>query len=229
MPQDRQFDYEYLRDLMREHPRWSLRQLAQAITRHERESRQDPTYPHVTVSAVASARYRYRDTWKDAGDKIPESKQSPANRTQPFANLPPEHWWDQRIQNLRVLTRMARGDPEVPTRNRRLAESMARKLRDGKQVIDVDHSGKPYIRNARADEVDGEGNIIAYTAKYPGLTNSQWKALETPEHRRAAADRWLREDWDGADAVPSDVASGIVELVRRAGARDFEEAERRRA
>jgi len=229
MPTERQFDYDYLRNLMRDNPRWSLRQLASALTEHEREIRNDPDYPHITVSAVASARYRYRDTWSDSGDNIPAAKQSPANRTQPFANLPTEHWWDQRIQNLRILTRIARGDPHIPPRKQKLAESMARKLQEKRQVIDLSALGKPYIRDARADELDGEGNLIAYSAKYPGLSAAQWKALESPEHRRVAADRWLREDWDGADLaiIPSEVAEGIKELIRRSG--DTGEAEKRRA
>lgn len=226
MPQERQFDYDYLRDLMRDNPRWTLRQLAVAITQHEREVRSDPSYPHVTVSAVASVRYRYRDAWGESGDAIPESKHSPANRTQPFANLPPEHWWDQKVQNLRVLSRLARGESSIPDRKRRLAESMARKLRDSSQVVDLDGSGKPYIRDARPDELDGEGRIISYAARYPGLTNTQWRKLETPEHRRVAADRWLREDWDGADAVTPEVAAGITELIRRSQDASLQEAKR---
>lgn len=53
-------------------------------------------------------RYRYRDTWTEQGDKIPVSKNSPANRSQPFCNLPKAHYHAYEIQALRTLGTMAR-------------------------------------------------------------------------------------------------------------------------
>jgi hypothetical protein len=78
-----------------------------------------------------------------------------------------------------------------------------------KNVIDLNWEGVPYIRKARPDELDGEGNLIELAAKYPGLGAGQWKALRTPAGRAAASARWraLAESWTGdrrvAQATPS--------------------------
>jgi hypothetical protein len=186
---ERTYDYDYLRKLLREHPDWPHRQIAAAITEHERQKRNDPSYPPITVHAIASAKYRYRDTWDELGDHIESLRHNPRIRSQPFNNLPKEHNYDYEIQVLHALTKMSRGEP-VNERRRKEAENLTRKLRATSSVIDLNYKGEPYIRKARPDELDGEGNLIEYAARYPGLTDAQWKALGTPEARRAASSRW---------------------------------------
>jgi len=88
---ERTYDYDYLRKLLREHPEWPHRQVAAAITEHERTTRNDPTYPAITVHAVASAKYRYRDAWDELGDQIESGSHDPMRRSQPFNNLPKGH------------------------------------------------------------------------------------------------------------------------------------------
>jgi hypothetical protein len=186
---ERSYDYDYLRKLLRDHPDWPHRQIAAAITERERELRKDPHYPAITVHAIASAKYRYRDTWEELGDTFENLSRDPTRRSQPFNNLPKEYHHSYEIQVLRALTKMNRGEP-VSTKKMREVENLTRKLRASRSVIDLHYDGKPYTRPARPDEVDGEGNLIEYAAKYPGLIEAQWKALGTPEARAAASSRW---------------------------------------
>jgi hypothetical protein len=191
----RMYDYDYLRKLLREHPEWPHRQVAAAITEHERAVRGDPKYPPITVHAVASAKYRYRDTWDELGDNIASLKHDPMRRSQPFNNLPKEYYYTVEIQALRTLSKMSRGGP-VTDKRRREAENLVAKLVANREVIDVTPRGQPYRRRARPDEVDGEGNLIGHTARHHGLTDSEWKLLGSPEARaKMSADRaahgWL--------------------------------------
>lgn len=187
MPTERTVDYDALRDLMRAHPDWGNRQLAAALTEHERKK--DPHHPPVNVALVASIKHRYRDTWSLDDMPIPDAKNTPNRRSQPFRNVPAEYRYDGKLQNLRRLSRLERGEA-IAEKQRREALSMARKLEESKQVVDVDFRGRPYYRRARPDELDGEGNLTRYDAKYPGLTDAQWKALGTPEARAIASAQW---------------------------------------
>jgi hypothetical protein len=186
----RRYDYDYLRKLLREHPEWSHRQVALAVTEHERQVRKDPTYPAITAHAVSSAKYRYKDGWNEQGDRIGEGlKHDPLRRSQPFNNLPKEYYFAYEIQTLRTLTKIDRGDP-VTDKRRREAENLTQRLRATGSVIDLTYKGERYIRKARPDELDGEGNLIEYAARFPGLDDRQWKALRTPGARAAASSRW---------------------------------------
>jgi hypothetical protein len=183
------FDYDYLRNLLREHPGWSTRQLAEAVTEHEREVRHDPGYGPIRPSAKS----RYRDTWGEEGVAIPLLKRASTSRTQPWANVPREHWNDQRLDMLRILTRIDRGDPDIPEVRRKSAMNFARKLEDAGQVVDLRPSGQPYVRQARADELDQEGHIFQYHSRFPGLTEAQWKGLGNAEMRAVAAMRFMTD------------------------------------
>lgn len=197
MPTERTFDYDYLRRTLREHPEWSYRQVARAVTENERVCRNDPSYPPVSVHAIASVKMRYRDTWAENGTVVTDSKMSPVKRTQPFSGLPMQYWHNYLIQNLRILVRLANGQTELgkdTAKKAREAELLAARLDRTKSVIDVDFRGEPYIREARPDERDQEGNLLpppdGYWARYPGLSGGQWAALKTPEARAAASAHW---------------------------------------
>jgi hypothetical protein len=196
MAMERTFDYEHLRNLIRAHPLWSHRQLAAALTEHEREVRKDPRYPAVTVHSVASVKYRYRDQWNSLGDTITSSKGDPMRRSQPFNHLPSEHYFSYEIQALRTLTKLSRGEP-VTRKRQAEAENLAHKLRTTCSVVDLSYLGEPYTRPARPDELDGEGNLIELAARFPGLDEEQWRALRTPEARAAASSRWRHAGWGG--------------------------------
>jgi hypothetical protein len=169
-------------------PDWPHRQIAAAITEREREIRNDPTYPAITVHAIASAKYRYRDQWEALGDQVGNGKRDPTRRSQPFNNLPKGAFDAYEIQVLRTLSSIARGNP-VSDKRRKEAENLTKHLRARREVIDLTFDGKIYRRKARPDEIDSEGNLIEYAAKYPGLTDGQWKALGTPQARAAASSR----------------------------------------
>lgn len=189
MATERTYDYDYLRELLRDHPDWPHRQVAAAITEHERKVRNDPDYPAITVHAVASVKYRYRDTWDELGDHVESLKHDPTRRSQPFNNLPKEHYYGYEIQALRTMTKLSRGEP-VSEKRRKEAENLTKRLRSQRSVIDLNWKGEPYIRKARPDELDGEGHLFEYAARFPGLTDAQWKALGTREARAAASSRW---------------------------------------
>jgi hypothetical protein len=137
--------------------------------------------------------HRYRDTWTEQGDSISVSKNSPTAKSQPFRNLPRESYYTYQIQALRTLGTMARGEP-VAEKRRLEAERVVRRLTTDKAVIDVEPNGKVYVRPARPDELDAQGNLFGYTARYPGLTELEWKLALAGLRRAAAPLRW-RPGW----------------------------------
>lgn len=197
MATERTFDYEYLERLVRDNPTATLRELARNITDHEREIRGDPGYGPINPAAVGAAKNRYRDAWEAKGIVVPEAKRSPRARTQPWANLPKEHWNNVYIEYLRILTRLARGETGLPPVRVTGSLNFARQLEDERQVVDLTPNGRPYLRQARPDELDGEGDLIAYYARYPGLSSQLWQQLGTAERRADASIRHLRPDYDG--------------------------------
>jgi hypothetical protein len=127
LAKERTFDYDYLRKLMRDHPEWRHRQLAAAVTEHEREGRKNPRYPAINAGAVASTAHRYRDIWTDQGDEIRVPRNNPMRKSQPFYHLPRDSYYSHPIQALRTLGTMARGEP-VTEKRRREAENLVLKL-----------------------------------------------------------------------------------------------------
>lgn len=189
MAQPRTFDYDYLRDLFRAHPEWSNRQYAEAVTEHEREVYNDPTRPRITPHAIASVKLRYQDQWRANGVDVNRTATDPTKRRLPFKHVPAEYQSSYLIQCLRNLSKLAEGE-NISERKAREAEGLARRLTSEKSVVDVSYKGQPYVRKARLDELDGEGNLISFAAKYPGLTDTQWEALQTPQARAAASAQW---------------------------------------
>lgn len=193
MATERTFDYDYLRDLLRQHPDWPLNKLANHVTEHERQVQKDPHYGPILPPAIASAKSRYRDAWAAEGVSMPLLRRASTARNQPWTNIPKEYWNDVRIEYLRTLTRIARGETGISPAHQQGAESYARRLRDNREVIDLSVQGKPYTRAARPDELDQEGNLVTYHSRFPGLTSEQWTSLGTPENRAIASMRFLTD------------------------------------
>lgn len=188
MSAPRSFEHEYLRQLIREYPDATINELTRLVEEHERETRGDPAY-EVKVGTVAAVRSRNQDAWAKDGLAIPKRKRG--IKTQPFANIVGAQ--DMLIRHIRVLIRLARGDPTIERRAVIGAENFADQLEASKQVVDLmpagRNAGKPYLRPARTDELDGEGNIFTYTARYPGLSEKEWRSM-SPAEREIASRRY---------------------------------------
>lgn len=186
MPAPRLINYELLQRLMREHPDWSMGEYADALTEHMRQ--EDPAARRIMPSSVAAAISRFRDTWEEEGHFVRQRKAG--QRRLPWVNIPEAHWMDTPLRRLRVLDRLARGEKVGDPKALRWALMFERRLRERSQVVDLTPQGRPVIRPARADEIDGTGALLSLYARYPGLTDRQWKSM-TPEQRAAASARWL--------------------------------------
>lgn len=186
MPAKRLINYEYLLRLMREHPGWTMNEYADALTEDAR--REDPTLARISPGSVAAAISRYRDTWEEDGQFVRPKKAG--QRLLPWVNIPEAHWMDTPLRRLRVLDRLARGEQVGDPKAVRWALKFERTLRDRGQVVDLTPQGRPVIRPARADEVDGTGELLTLYARHPGLTDRQWRSM-TPDERADAAARWL--------------------------------------
>lgn len=194
MGSQRTFDYDYAARIMREHPDWPMPQVARAVTRYEREVRKDPGYGPIKANALASFKGRYQDSrllLDEGGNPLPPLKGAATVRTQPWANVPAEFLGKAPLIYLRILHRIAQGEQEIPESRYTTSMNFGKQLMEHRQVVDLLASGRPYIRDARADELDGEGNLIAFSARFPGLSSKQWEALGTPEMRAVASAHWL--------------------------------------
>lgn len=196
MSAPRTFDYDYLKQLIRDEPQASLRDLADKLTEHERQVRGDPGYPRISPTTVSAAWSRNRDAWAERGEVPRTGNRVGGGRTQPWDNVPPQYWTHTLLRRLRVMSRLATGEKGLPVTSVRPALKLAKQLRDDKEVIDLQPSGRPYTRPARPDELDSMGDLIAVTARYPGLTQQMWEQLD-PEGRRIASSHWLPPGREG--------------------------------
>lgn len=189
MSAPRSFDYGYLEQLVREHGDWSHHEYAVAVTAHEREVRNDPGYGPILQNTITAVLSRYRDTWLERGVVAPFSRD--AKRKIPWTGLTQEQMMSTTLRKLKVLADLdAGGAGSSDPRRVKLALQYERKLRDRKLVVDLTPTGAIYERPARPDELDGEGELLSYYARYPGLTDSQWAQMTQPE-RADASKHWL--------------------------------------
>ncbi|SRR6266704_3023984 len=192
MPASRTFSYDYLKQLVQEHPDWSHQEYASAVTAEARTRLGDPGHPRIKPNAIAAALSRYRDTWLEEGAKVPPRKG--LGRMIPWAGIPEGYRMDTKLRRLRTLAQIDAG-VRVEPRTARLAEQFARSLREGRQVVDLTSGGRPVVRPARPDEVDGTGELLSLYARHPGLTHAEWESM-TPGERGAASSRWVPERRD---------------------------------
>lgn len=187
MPAGRTFSYEYLKELVQQHSDWSHQEYADALTREVRERLKDPRYPRIKPNTVAAALARYRDTWLEEGVKVPPRKG--LGRVIPWAGIPQGYRMDTRLRHMRVLAQLDAGR-EVEPRKARLAEKFARELQEQRRVLDLTSGGRPIVRSARPDEVDGTGALLSLYARHPGLTQKEWEGM-TPQERKDASAKWI--------------------------------------
>ena len=187
MPAGRTFSYEYLKRLVQEHPDWSHQEYADALTIEVRTRLKDPKYPRIKPNTVAAAIARYRPTWLEQGVKVPPRRG--LGRMIPWTGIPEGYRMDTKLRHMRVLAQLDAGN-EVEPRLARLAEKFARELREQRRVLDLTNGGRPIVRAARPDEVDGTGELLDLYSRHPGLSEKEWERM-TPHERAEAGAKWL--------------------------------------
>jgi len=165
MAPPRTFDYDLLKQLVRDHPDWSYHEYASVLTLDMRQKTGDPSYPAVMPNSVAAAISRNRDRWRDDGVLIEDQ------RVPVYSELIPARWhipevykMDTHLRKLRTLARLRRGLGAAP-REARQALQFERTLRDRKEVVDVTPQGRPIIRPAAPWELDSDGGLIDVVAR----------------------------------------------------------------
>lgn len=179
MAPPRTFDYDLLKELVREHPDWSYHEYAKVLTLDMRNKLNDPSYPAVMPNSVAAAISRNRDRWADDGLVI-EDQRIPVYR-----ELIPDRWhipetyrMDTHLRKLRTLARLRRGLGANP-REARQALQFERTLRERKEVVDITAQGRPVLRPAASWELDDSGELIEIVAQLePANPKTLQEALE---------------------------------------------------
>lgn len=165
MAPQRTFDYDLLKQLVREHPDWSYHEYAKVLTLDMRNRLKDPHYPAVMPNSVAAAISRNRDRWRDEGVDIRDQ------RIPVYRELIPERWhipeiyrMDVHLRKLRTLARLRRGLGANP-REARQALQFERTLRERKEVVDITPQGRPVLRPAAPWELNEQGQLLDVVAQ----------------------------------------------------------------
>ena len=209
MPAHRTFDYEYLKELVRKHPGWGYREYARALTEHARQAGQSvrPIKPNTVAVALA----RYRDTWAEEGIQLAYAPRP--TRVLPWTGIPEGWRMEYPLRMLRQYLNMMNGE-NLGQPQTRYTQRWAGKMHERKRVVDLTPGGRPVVRAARPDELDGEGNLIHLYSKHPGLTETEWQSM-TPGERAAASAKWMATPLQRD--TPADLrklASGLTRMVR---------------
>lgn len=189
MSASRTFPYESLERLIRDHPGWSHQQYADKITDQMREK--DPTAPRIKVNTISVAIARYRPIWAERGVVAPFK---PGGiRLLPWTGIPDRWLMDTNLRKLRLLARIDAGEDDLDPREVKVALKFRDGLRAAKQVVDLSPQGRPVVRAARPDEVDGTGELLSLLARHPGLSEKEWARM-TPAEREQASSKWIAGD-----------------------------------
>jgi len=165
MAPQRTFDYDLLKQLVKEHPDWSYHEYAKVLTLDMRNKTGDPGYPAVMTNAVAATISRYKDRWTEEGVDIRDQRMPVYNE------LIPERWrvsethrMDTKLRKLRTIARLRRG-LGATDKDARQALQFERALRENKEVVDVTPQGRPVVRPAAPWELDSTGELIEIVAQ----------------------------------------------------------------
>lgn len=168
MAPPRTFSLDLLKELVRDHPTWTNRQYAEALTADNREhGRQATVSPHL-VSATISAK---REEWEEGGLLAPRKRRTSQLVAALTANTGvtiPDMMQDQiELRRLRQLDRIDAGLPvggHDGEADRALAfESMLRRER---KVVDLYPDGAVFLRAAAPHELTDHNELISIVASY---------------------------------------------------------------
>lgn len=165
MAPPRTFDYDLLKQLVREHPDWSYHEYARALTLDMRNTTGDPHYPAVMPNTIAAAISRNRDRWADDGLVVQDQRVPVYSELiPPRWHIPEKYKMDTHLRKLRTLARLRRG-LGASSREARQALQFERTLRERKEVVDITPQGRPVLRPAASWELDSTGELIDVVAQ----------------------------------------------------------------
>jgi hypothetical protein len=164
MAPPRSFDYELLKQLVREHPDWTMHQYATELTAHN-PAGQEP----VRRDAVTAAIGRNRDRWKlDGVDAGWDRRQPVYGELIPWSPMKEQFKMHVYLRKLRTIARMRRGLTVDSPRETRQALQFEKMLRETKQVVTLGPRGRPVLVQAREDELDPDGQLIELVRRAEG-------------------------------------------------------------
>ena len=173
MAPPRTFDYDLLKELVKQHPDWSYHQYAQVLTRDMRNTTGDRNYPPVMPNSVAAAISRYKDRWAEDGLIITDQ------RVPVYRELIPERWrvtpsdrMATELRHLRTIARLRRGDGATG-KEARQALQFERRLRANREVVDVTPRGRVVVRPAMPWELDSTGDLVDIVAQVEPVTSGK--------------------------------------------------------
>lgn len=147
MPSRPRFDPQRLRQLLREHPDWSQRDLAMQLSRE--------AGVEITLGALHSWISRHRE-WLGIEPARVEHDAVIPDHWKPVASEHHNHWY---FQMLRVHNRIQHGH-DVTARQIHDHDKWMARMRDEHLVVDYDRDIGPYLREARVGE--GQGQQFPY-------------------------------------------------------------------
>jgi hypothetical protein len=165
MAPPRTIDYERLKRLVREHPDWTYPRYAEDLTAEARK--RDPRAPRVVPDSLRRVVSQYRDQWQDEGLTVPDRGTVFKDLLPPTGSLTENQRMSTPVRYLREVSKQRRGEePYTPTEAtmRRQALRWEARLRGNREIVDFNDNGTVVVRPARADELDGKGELIELAA-----------------------------------------------------------------
>lgn len=169
------FDYDLLKELIRDHPDWSNIQYAAKLS-------EDADHP-VRPNSVAAAISRHRTRWAAEGVAC-EQRTGPYPELIPWARgrVAQRHQMHMYLRYLRTLARHRRGWEVYDEDILRNALHFERQLRARLQVVDLTTRGMPVLRPAEPHELDARGQLIEIVAQpRPASEHAPRRALRTAQ------------------------------------------------
>jgi hypothetical protein len=179
MAPPRTFDYDLLKRLVRDHPEWPYADYAEKLTNDART--RNPRAPVVLPDSVRRVVSQYRAQWQDEGVAVPVRGVINTDLLPPTGSVAANQRMSTALRYLREVSKQRRGEePVTPTEAviRRQALRWAIRLQENREIVDITEHGFVEVRPARADELDGKGNLLELAAwAIPGRVPPQRHSL----------------------------------------------------
>jgi hypothetical protein len=173
MAPPRTFDYELLKKLLKDHPEFGYAEYADALTKDARKT--DRYASRILPGAVRRVVCQYRDTWmEEDGIQVPQRGVVYRNLLPPTGSVAPTQRMATPLRYLREIAKQRAGEAPVSENERIIRAAALRwegRLRENREIADITELGIVEVRPARADELDGKGNLLELAAwALPGWT-----------------------------------------------------------
>lgn len=165
MAPPRTFDYELLKQLVREHGDWPYSQYAEVLTADNKQAGRRP--PHVKPDTVRRAVWQYREEWEDEGVRIPVRGVVLTDLLPPLGSVAPNHRMSTPLRHLREIAKERRGEHPVTDNEATMCRQALRweaRLRENLEIVDLTENGSVIIRPARKDEIGPDGDLLDLAA-----------------------------------------------------------------